>query len=478
MLDPPRLIDQIPSPEVSFHPHSYGDPAGRLFQWNGQLYRGISSEWAPFFRRLLQDGVIQRLVDRGLLIETELTSLILDGYGMVVRHRCVPFASYPNEWCAAMFKDAALTYIELVTELAPHGLSLKDTHPWNILFDAWKPLYVDLTSIIPTTTDSMYFAYDKFRRYYLYPLVLMSIGQERIVRCLLPDYEGITKSDFLILGQGCAFSAPVLSRRSRLTTVLRRQASNPLGRVLKRTLRPVRSLFDKRSHGPKSRLDFLAQVRREVESITLPSFESEPSEGNGNSTLSLSPQNTWTAKQQNLCKILTELRPNSVLDIGSNSGWYSKLAALLGSRVVSFDTDAAHVTRLYYYARDKKLLILPLIMDFTDPTPARGLSSHYSIAAIERFQCDLVLALSLLHHVVFKRHLNFDQIVDGLSLFSKRWLIVEFTLREDPRIYGWRLDKFSWYTLDNFIDTLRRRFRSVSIIPSQPEPHVLLLCEK
>jgi len=110
--------------EVTFHPHSYGDPAGRVFLWNGELYRGIRSEWAPFFTQLLQNGVIERLTDRGLLVDTQPTLLSLDGFEIVVRHRYVPFTSYPEEWCATMLKDAALTIIDLLVELERYGLGL------------------------------------------------------------------------------------------------------------------------------------------------------------------------------------------------------------------------------------------------------------------------------------------------------------------------------------------------------------------
>lgn len=144
--------------------------------------------------------------------------------------------------------------------------------------------------------------------------------------------------------------------------------------------------------------------------------------------------------QTALHKILSELRPDSVLDIGSNAGWYSKLAAFLGSKVVSFDPTPTYITQLYFDARDKNLPILPLIMHFTDPTPSRGLSSHSSIAAAERFRCDMVLALSLVPDVVFKRNLRFDQVVERLALFSKRWLVVEFIPRQDPEVAQCRID--------------------------------------
>src|SRR5437016_5424762 len=186
---------RIPHGELKFHPHSFADPSGRLFWWQGQLYRGIRADWAPVVRRLFDDGVIQTLVDRGLLIQTQPTPLQVDGYEMVVRHRYVPFASYPEEWCPAMLKDAALTNIELLMELARYGFTLKDAHPWNILFDAWKPVYVDFSSIAPINDDGAWRGYDQFCRFYLYPLILMAHEQDRIARRLLPELEGISKSD-------------------------------------------------------------------------------------------------------------------------------------------------------------------------------------------------------------------------------------------------------------------------------------------
>src|SRR5678815_3981698 len=92
---------------------------------------------------------------------------------MVVRHRMVPFTSYPEEWCPAMLKDAALTLLDLLVELARCGLTLKDAHPWNLLFDRGRPVYVDLVSITPLV-DERWRNEAEFRRFYLHPLLLMA----------------------------------------------------------------------------------------------------------------------------------------------------------------------------------------------------------------------------------------------------------------------------------------------------------------
>jgi hypothetical protein len=377
-----------------------------------------------------------------------------------------------------MFKDAALTIVELVEELAQYGLTLKDGHPWNVLFDTCKPVYVDLTSIVPMKGDSNWIGYDEFCRFCFFPLILMSHGQERIARCLLPEYEGISKAELSMLIQNSGASGLTQSVVYHLIPTLRQRASHLYYELVRKAISSMQFLSRQQSPSTKSKLNFLQQIRREIESITFSSFKPQSPEYDRDAISLVSDQNFWTAKQRGLHKIFTELRPSSVLDIGSSTGWYSKLAALLGSRVTSFDTDSISITQLYYDARNKKLPILPLVMDFTNPTPSRGLASHWSIAATERFQCDMVMALTLVHQILFKRHLNFDQIVEGLAPFSKRWLIVEFVPPEDQDICQWWSHTFSWYTLDNFICTLKRRFHTVSILPSHPKPRVLLLCEK
>jgi hypothetical protein len=165
-----------------------------------------------------------------------------------------------------------------------------------------------------------------------------------------------------------------------------------------------------------------------------------------------------------------------VLVVGENLGWCCRLAARLGKRVVSLDTDPGRVTQLYHEARADKLQVLPLLMGLDDPTPARGLFGHWAIAANDRFKCDLVIALNLVHHMVFKRHLDFAHIAGGLGLFSKRWLLVEFvepTIQQLPSAETVRS-----YTGEAFVAALKREFRTVTALPAFEQGRVLFHCEK
>ena len=99
------------------------------------------------------------------------------------------------------------------------------------------------------------------------------------------------------------------------------------------------------------------------------------------------------------------------------------------------------------------------------------------MAASERLRCEMVLALANIHQYVFQRSLNFEQIAEGLALFSNRWLIAEFVSPEDPIMSKFSLRNASWYNLENFAAALKRRFRKVIALPAT-SPRVLLMCEK
>jgi hypothetical protein len=353
---------------VRFHPHSFGDPDGRLFWWNGELYRGIRASKTAFYAGLLENEAIRSLMARGILVQSEPTALGLDGFAMVIRHRTVPFVSYPNEWCPAMFRDAILAVLDLAAELAKAGLTLKDHHLWNVTFEATKPVYVDLTSIVALDDGARWPNYDKFCRYCLYPLLLMAAGHDRLARHLLPDYEGAQRAETEAL--------------------------------IPRSLRKFM----------KCRPRQIDELRDLVAQIELPASPA-------------CSENQPVALEN----IVRKLRPNSVLDIGGN-------LAVPGVATVSFDADPARVTQRYIEARTRRWPLLPLVMDFTKPTPAIGFSSHYSIAASERYRCEMVVAMAGALEMMRRRSLNADQIAEGLASFSSRWVVIEdagdFLVRE------------------------------------------------
>jgi hypothetical protein len=469
---------KLEAEQVAFHSFSYGDWSGRVFWWEGGLYRAISSERAPFYDRLLSQGILRDLMRRRLLVDTEITDLELDGYALVLKHRTVPFVSHCYEWCGEMLKTAALSLLKLERELLQHGLTLQDAHPYNILFDGTVPVWVDLGSLVPARDREPWQAYEEFLAYYTRPLKIMDAGHGEIARCLLRcllrnDGAGIQERDVEAI-TGTAFAGMIEAAKTKVRAVAKQAVPSILRPFASRTLRSIQksqpftgtnessSIVDKAIREIENiRLDQPAAISSNRDSVDFPDF----------------PPTTGTQKHRSVAQILSAKRPRSVLDIGSGRGWYSQFAARNGAQVVSVDRDEPFVTRLYCEAVAGNLPVLPLVTDFCSMNPMLSWSTAPGDAYVDRLRCDMVLALGLVHHLVFEQRLNFDLIVSGLSAFARESLAVEFVDREDPYVRERINDRFSWYNLENFWIALRREFREVEKLPSDEEHRWVLFCE-
>jgi len=209
----------------------------------------------------------------------------------------------------------------------------------------------------------------------------------------------------------------------------------------------------------------------------------------------------WTNKQRGVHETLTRFKPKTVLDLGSNTGWFSKLAAMLGSSVVAVDLDEASIDRLYGDARREGLDIVPLVVNLTKPLPAlhvKVFDNEPSVSLIggggplvtradERLQCEMVLALAIVHHLVLGQALTFEAVSEILGRLATKYLCVEFVELDDAMITGdpgffpaWNADRdaFGWYTRENFVRALGGYFQTVEIMPSHPITRSLLICTK
>jgi hypothetical protein len=466
--------------QVAFHPFSQGDWSGRVFLWEGGLYRAISGERAPFYEDLLSDGTFRDLIRRELLVGTEIAELELDGYALVLKHRTIPFASHCYEWCGEMLKAAALSVLRLERELLIHGLTLQDAHPYNILFDGPTPIWVDLGSLVPVCRGEPWYAYEEFLAYYTRPLKIIATGYPGIARSLLRNGGsklgiGVQQADMEAI-TGTAF-ADVIERAKRRAKEVASKALPAILRQLAR--RAVRSVsVSMRSAGTEEPITNIESAIREIETMRLvhtctasPNCDSEDFPDFATTT-------GWTEKHCSVAQIISVKRPRSLLDIGSGCGWYSQFAARNGAQVVSIDCNETSVTKVFFDAVGQQLPILPLVADFRSLNPMTAWAAAPGQAYVDRLRCEMVLALGLVHHLVFEQRMNFDLIVRGLSAFARDCLVIEFRGREDPWVRDRPNDRFSWYNLENFLTALKCEFREVKKFPADNKHRCVLLCEK
>lgn len=464
--------------QVTFHPFSYGDWSGRVFSWEGGIYRAISSERAPFYEHLFSDGIFHDLMCRQLLVASEITDLELDGYALVLKHHTVPFASRCYEWCGEMLKAAALSVLKLERELLKYGLTLQDAHPYNVLFDGPMPIWVDLGSLVPACHGEPWHAYEEFLAYYTRPLKIMATGRGDIARCLLrcllrPEDSGIQQRDVDAI-TGTAFTELIKIAKTRAKTAAKKIIPSMLRPLARHALRSVpRPPLFREMKEPTSTVD---NAIHEVENIRLICPTARPNLYEDFPDFISTAD--WTEKHRSVVQILSTKKPGSVLDIGSGHGWYSQFAARNDAQIISVDFDELSVTNLFFDAVERKLPILPLVQDFRSLNPMMAWAAAPGVTPVDRFRCDMVLALALVHHLVFEQHLNFDLIVRGLSAFAQKHLVIEFIDCEDQYVRERLNGRFSWYNLENFLTAIRQEFHEVKKFPSNEEHRWVFLCEK
>lgn len=474
---------QLANDELTFHSLSFNDENGRLFEWQGDIYRAIPAHQTPLYRDLLTEGIIDKLVSQKLLIETELTPLKIADYELVVKHRRIDFVSYPKEWCGKMVQDAALLHLDLCLALERHGLITGDANPLNILFDGCQPIFIDLGSIeqICEQKHRLWSAYEQFGRCFINPLRLIARGQGRIARWLIQDYErGILPEDVATLIDKSVLILLKKNSKNYLKSTL--GSCLPILIPLAKQIRDRTKTLSSSTNKSLSRRAFFEQVRQEVVRIDLSTRFKFSNSGIDESAKPRSSEQQ-SAKLQILASILSELQPASVLEIGNSDsdGSYARLAARQEIQTVFFTPEETKAERLYLHGKQHELPILPLFIDFA--SPSCDLSNAWFAPASDRLKCDLTVALDLIDWLVFEQSqcFPFDRIVERLSAFSKRWLLTEFTTISPPQNESLSAEMawvYSWYKLDNFIATLQREFRQVDTLESVSENSVLLLCQK
>ena len=110
---------------------------------------------------------------------------------------------------------------------------------------------------------------------------------------------------------------------------------------------------------------------------------------------------------------LERIKPVSAWDLGANNGLFSRSASDRNIPTVACDIDPAAVEANYKACVDQKESnILPLVMDFTNPSPGLGWRGDERLSLVHRGPADTVMALALIHHLaisdrrepVFQRH--------------------------------------------------------------------------
>lgn len=463
-------------------PYGMGMDANmKLYRLGPRYLRGVVPGREQFYRKVLASPSVQALMRSGELLRTEPSSALIAGHTLVLEQPRLPFVTYPHEWSAHMFLDAARLILDLNVALMADGLCLHDAHPWNVLFWGNRPVFVDFGSIEELPANGRWPAQAEFRKYCLNGLNLIRLGQFRVFRGAAAQIlDGIP--DELAASVVRLDALRRKKRRDRLsfTSWLRRLLVPLAGRLKLKLIKRAKGA------GSLAELTQLQQMLRSYPLKVAADHWTNYYAGTQNelpvydgSEASMQQCMASTAKHRLVASVLGQRAPGTLLDIGCNRGLYSHYAASLGWQAIGIETDEAAVDQFYLDAKARGLQVAPAFIDVVAPREAGGYWHKPFPGAAQRLQADAVLCLAVVHHLVFGRpELKFPDIAHILDRLTRRLLVVELVPPHDKYIKSWIRPEHAWYTLENFLTELRKYFPQVTVHESFPEPRQLLVCER
>ena len=408
-------------------PASFRDPSGHVFYRDGRVFRRVEPGAAAQVRATVESSWFRSLVTRALVVDTwvvdeDEAAAVLDGApdgALVLEHARIPFISHPYEWPFEMLRAAALQQLALMREALGHHHTLKDATPYNTQFVGTAPRFIDVPSLEPQADGAPWAGYAQFCRMFLNPLLLQSatgvafqpwlrgvlggIAPEHMTR-LLPFRRRLRHSLFLHVT-----TQAWLNRRAskqdapgRLPAVsddsLRRLVSG-LTRTVERLARPE----GQRSHW----LDYETDCHYEDEAAA--------------------------AKRRIVDRVLDEVHPQLVWDLGCNLGEYSLIAARHAGLVVAIDGDEPSVGGVYERMRRENVAnVLPITVDLANPSPDQGWHGLERRGLLSRGPADSVLCLALMHHLLITENVPMPRFAEWLAAQTSGRAIVEFVPQDDP----------------------------------------------
>ncbi|MFL6228810.1 MAG: class I SAM-dependent methyltransferase [Pyrinomonadaceae bacterium] len=457
-------------------PLSFRDPSGCLAHIDGRLIRVLSAAGAEGLRAFLASPSARRLTDAGSLVTTRL--LDADEAGRLIRrsdaarlftegepllaaeHERVTFQSFPYEWPPEMLHAAAALTLDVAEAALADGFGLKDATPFNVLFRGARPVFIDLTSFERRDPhDPTWLPYAQFVRTFLLPLLAARHFRLRLDQIFTTRREGLEPEEvYRLCSRAQRLRAPFLTHVSAPVWLARRDRPEKTGAYRARRLSdPARARFVLEQLFKRLR----RALARAAPSHARASVWSGYTAGERNFN-----ERYFASKQSFVAAALREHRPQRVLDVGCNTGHFSRLAAEAGASVVAIDTDEAVVGAAWREAAARSLEVLPLAVSLTQPSPATGWRNLECASFLERARgaFDAVLMLAVIHHLLVTERVPLPLVFDLAAELTTDLLIAEFVPTDDPmfrRLARGRDDLFTHLTREYFEATCGEHFAVV-----------------
>lgn len=430
----------------NIHPASFRDPSGFVFERSGQYYRQVNNVYKQDYDLLMSSGLYNELVaSKSLLPHEEINFVVADEVSCykTLLPQQINLLSYPYEWSFAQLKDAALLTLRLAKTAIRYGMMLKDASAYNVQFGK-GPVFIDTLSFERYNEKIPWVAYRQFCTNFLFPLLIEHYTRTPVHRVFAGYPDGVpVNAAASWLPFSSRFSMAVWLHVFLQKKVGGRRGNQPPGEFSKTKME-----------------NLLSHLEQTVQRLNA----AGSSEWTGYYEEMDTSANYLQQKEKVVDELLAGEPAGLVLDAGCNSGYFSKLLAKKGFKVIAIDSDAASIGDLYESVKKQEAgTILPLVCDIASPSASSGFRGKERMSFHERFQFDLVIALALVHHLAISKNIPLYLIARYFADISPT-LLIEWIPREDEKVMqmlSTRNQVFSDYNIDVFEREFGKYFQLV-----------------
>ncbi len=421
--------------------NSFRDPSGFCLESNGRVYRFLNEAGAAQCESFRSTPVAKDLVAKGKLISArrldgpevaELKPADADaptGWARpaaVLEHDRISFPSYPFEWPAEMLWQAGRLTLDIALALAPHGFGLKDATPRNVLFRGAQAVFVDWGSFEPRAPgDPVWLPHAQFVRTFLLPLLAAKRWGKSPGEVFLTRRDGLEPEEVY---QWCGRLERLRPQLLPLVTIPTWLKSN--------STRNEEALYRRATMADPEKARFifeslLKRLSRGLDRLR-PSGAAASTWSDYMATHSYSDE-AFASKQEFVGHFLEHYKPRRVLDIGANTGHFSRLAAKQGAEVVAIDYDPASVGLIYRQADAQGARILPLVVDLARPTPGLGWRNTECRSFLDRARghFDCLMMLAVIHHLLVTDRIPLREVLDLAADLTNSFVVLEYVDPQD-----------------------------------------------
>lgn len=447
---------------------SFRDNSGFVFKRNNTIFRQVNLSYEENFKHLISSGLYSKLIELGLLIpheETQERPISSEAF-IIIKPVEIPFISYPYEWSFSQLKDAALTTLKIQSIALDYGMHLKDASAYNIQFYNLNPVLIDSLSFEINKENQPWEAYRQFCQHFLAPLVLMSYRDVKMNQLLRVFLDGIPL-DFVVklLPFKAKFSFNLFIHLFLHAKMQKNYEDKGINtRKIKYNLSDAKIIIDNLRSAIKG-LEIKGQSSEWINYYSFSNYSDEAFED----------------KKSIVEKYIDLVKPSTAIDLGANNGVFSRIACKKGVFTISCDYDPLAIELNYLQAKKtKEKLILPLIIDLTNPSPAIGWDNSERFTFNQRVNTDIVIALALIHHLAISNNLPFSYIGEYLKNLGQ-YLIIEFIPKSDSQVKKLllnRKDIFIEYSEEYFEKEFNKFFRIESKYKVTQSDRIIYLMKK